>query len=172
MTRQVTVANLRAMAQRVLDHVHIEDIRLKSLSCDSSDVVMAGPYEVSTGISFRSSLRDRRTVECWVRYGVEATAGQAAADHDPSRAWSVQLELAASFERNDAEALLPEFSSDELQAFAFALGVMHVHPYARETVQSATSRLGYPPFTLDTILPPTAQPDDQVIDLEPAEDSV
>lgn len=159
------------MAQGVLDHVHIEDIRLKSLSCDSSDVLMAGPYEVSTGISFRSALRDRRAVECWVRYTVEATAVQAEPDYEPSRAWSVQLELVASFERNDAEALIPEYSADELQAFAFALGVMHVHPYARETVQSATSRLGYPPFTLDTILPPTAHPDDQVIDLEPAEDS-
>ena len=55
---------------------------------------------------------------------------------------------------------------EDLGAFAYALGVMHVHPYARETVQSSVSRLGYPPFTLDGILPPTARPDDEIIDLE------
>lgn len=171
MTRQVTVANLRALAQGVLDHVHIEDIRLKSLSCDSSDVQIAGPYEVSTNISFRGHLRDRQVVECWIRYGVDATAGEVDADPEARQAWSVQLELVAAFERNDGSELLPEFSADELEAFAFALGVMHVHPYARETVQSATSRLGYPPFTLDMILPPTAHPDDEVIDLEPVDNS-
>lgn len=171
MTRQITVADLRARAQGVLGHVHIEDIRLKSLSCDSSDVLVPGPYEVSTGISFTSGAKDRRTVECWIRYSVEATAGEAEPDPGPSRAWSVHLELVASFERNDVETLLPEFSADDLQAFTLAVGVMHVHPYARETVQSATSRLGYPPFTLDTFLPPTAQPDDHVIDLEPVDDS-
>lgn len=159
------------MAQGVLDHVHIEDIRLKSLGCDSSDVLMAGPYEVSTGISFRGVLRERRAVECWIRYIVDATGAQAEPESEAPQAWSVQLELIASFERNDAEKPLPEFSADELEAFAFALGVMHVHPYARETVQSATSRLGYPPFTLDTILPPTAHPDDEVIDLEPVDSS-
>ncbi|WP_426247120.1 hypothetical protein [Nocardioides sp. LHG3406-4] len=171
MTRQVSVANLRTMAQRVLDHVHIEDIRLKSLSCDSSDVLLAGPFEVSTGISFRGVPRNRQAVECWIRYIVDATAGQADSDYESSKAWGLQLELIANFERNNSEELLPDFSADELEAFAFALGVMHVHPYARETVQSATSRLGYPPFTLDTILPPTAHPDDEVIDLESAEDT-
>lgn len=42
-----------------------------------------------------------------------------------------------------------DWSDDELEAFANTTGIFAVHPYAREFVSDATSRMGLPTLTLD-----------------------
>jgi hypothetical protein len=46
-----------------------------------------------------------------------------------------------------------EFDSEHLDAFAQGNGIYNAWPYWREFVQSATARLGLPPFTVPSLKP-------------------
>ena len=51
------------------------------------------------------------------------------------------------------------------------VGSMTLHPYARETVQDAVSRLGYPPFTMEMMTSPIAgTTDEDTIEFETADE--
>jgi hypothetical protein len=55
-------------------------------------------------------------------------------------------------------------------AFGLVVGVMTLHPFAREVLQDVTGRLGYPPFTLDLLLSPLTGEDDDLISLGESQD--
>jgi preprotein translocase subunit SecB len=69
---------------------------------------------------------------------------------DRDAAWLIEADFVASFVTLSDR----EFAPEQLRAFAYVTGAMAVHPFAREFVQSATVRLGYPAFTLPFIRRP------------------
>lgn len=164
-SRQVRVADLRSWASDVLNEVSIKDVRLRRLEADSGERPVEGPYSVSTELRFRGEQVDHRTIETISEYRVVCTQADEAADapEDGTEVWHVECELRGSFLADEEKDLVP-FGPDQLNAFAMVVGVIHIHPYARETVQSISSRLGYPPFTLDGLTPITALSDDSLVD--------
>ncbi len=114
---------------------------------------------VETEIQFKA--RDRvedRQFDVFARYNVTATA-----DDDPElEAWRVRVEHVATYRKRDDESI----AEDDGVAFSAIIGLVNIHPFAREAVQSAVQRMGYPPFTLDMLEPLSAFPDDHVVELD------
>jgi preprotein translocase subunit SecB len=86
-----------------------------------------------------------------------------AVTRDNESAWEVKLEMVGLWDVADGTG---QFDDEHLSCFALAIGSMTLHPYARENVQAAVSRMGYPPFTLDMLHPPTAGHDEDQIQLD------
>jgi hypothetical protein len=140
------IADIRASAAKVLDHVKLTDVRLATLTADAAGPVAPGPFDVSTDISWKAVLGEN-TIEVWAQYGVAAVrAADIRADGTaPNSVWSIEMEQVGSWTITTPV----QFADDELDCFAMAVGVMVVHPYARTTVQNIVGQLGYPPFTLE-----------------------
>lgn len=156
---KTTVGELRRRASEALDICTLQDIRLLGASCTSSNPITVGPLVVNTQVQVKGEDRPEGEVHSFARYRLSATLDA----EEPAPAWTVEIELVAVYAKG-SEAKL---SHDQVSAFALAIGVMNIHPYARETAQSLVSRMGYPPFTMDLIMPLTSGPDDQEIELEP-----
>ena len=154
--RVETVGQLREWAQAVLDEVDLTNVRLRSLECRAAPRPVAGPFAVDMDLRFSGQRVDDLLVESVSTYEVVCRARES-----DREAWSVVCELVGDYRAVDDE--LSEFTDDQLDAFAMVIGVVQLHPYARETVQSASGRLGYPPFTLDNLTPISAHPDEDEI---------
>lgn len=159
----MSVGQLREWAQSVIEHVQIENVRLKEIQSESPDVILSGPFDVKTVIQFKGMQYGEDRIEAAVYY-VVTSHPKSNGEDEPQEAWRVQCELRATFGASGPEQPLPPFSQDQLDALAGVVGVIHVHPYARETVQNMTGRMGYPPFTLDLITPISGMPDDMLVD--------
>jgi preprotein translocase subunit SecB len=142
-----------------LHFVSLLDVRVFKLLSEGTVPLADGPFEVQSNLAVRAEQRDG-FIDAYSLYQVEAIAA------DESQAWSVRLEMVGTW---TVEAGAPDFDDEHLNCFAFAIGSMTLHPYARENVQSAVSRLGYPPFTLDMISSPTGGADDDVVEISPSE---
>ena len=69
---------------------------------------------------------------------------------DEELAWQVRAEFSASFDVASDDPEHPTiFTEAELAAFALGTGLMAIHPFAREFVQTSVGRLGYPPYTIE-----------------------
>lgn len=158
MTTTVTVGRLRECVSAVLPHVQIDDVHVVRLECWGGHPVVDGPFDVDTSVLVKAEQRGGN-VDAYSLYTVSA-AGPDGAD-----AWNLRLEMVGVWRADDAT---PAFDDEHLNCFALAIGSMTLHPYAREVVQNAVSRLGYPPFTLDMITPPTGGQDDETIEIESA----
>jgi hypothetical protein len=165
-TRRVQVGQLRMWAQDVLDAVQVKNVRLKTLRAESSEQVRSGPYEVTTLLTFEGLQLDDATIETASRYAVTCRMMDEDTNAEPEDVWSIHCDLRVTFGVEDPGPSVTGFSADQLDAFAAVIGVMHAHPYAREAVQSTTGRMGYPPFTLDLLMPISARPDDELIEFE------
>jgi hypothetical protein len=170
-SRDTTVGEMRELASKVLQHVTLRDISLASLAVRGAIPLLSGPFDVEQEVSVKGEqLAGRNAVQAWAKYEVTATRHREdqpvkqSGSADP--AWAVTCEIVADYP-GDADSL-PEFKAEELNAFALLVGLMAIHPYARETVQSMTGRLGYPPFTLEMLTPISGQADDVVIEMSEA----
>ncbi|KJF21978.1 SecB-like chaperone [Rhodococcus sp. AD45] len=106
-----------------------------------------GPFILENNVNVMGQLSgDEMLVTA--RYVVTATTD----DEDyPETAWTVDFKTIGVWELNsDAEGI----SHEALQSFALGYGVTTLHPYARETVQNLTGRLGYPGATIEILLSP------------------
>src|SRR5680860_521004 len=157
----LTVARLRECASAVLQHVHVEDVHVVQCQVKGAHPIVDGPFDVDSSLVVKAVQRDG-AIDAYSLYEVIARRT------DSVEAWRVRLEVVGVW---GAPAGTPEFDSGHLNCFALSIGMMTLHPYAREAVQTAVSRLGYPPFTLEMIASPTGGADDDVVEVEPADSS-
>lgn len=150
---KVTAARAQDCARAVLPHVHVRDVRLLDLRAVGGHPPVDGPYVVDWSLQVRAEQREGQ-IDCFSRYVVAAEA-------EGSRAWSVEAQFVGEWRTEDGA---PSFDREQLESFAYAVGMAALHPYARETVQTAVSRMGYPPYTLDMITSPALGDPDMVIE--------
>jgi preprotein translocase subunit SecB len=86
-----------------------------------------------------------------VEYEVKIRKGDPdpAEDKDAGTIANLEFTIAALYTLELRGATAPD--DEELDAFSKSAAMLAVHPYAREFVQSMTSRMGLPPLTLDMI---------------------
>jgi len=159
LVESLTVGRIRECTSQVLRYVNLLDVHIFKLLSEGTVPLADGPFDVQSNLAVRGQQRDG-FLDAYSLYQVEAKAP------DESEAWSVRLEMVGTWA---VEEGAPEFDEEHLNCFAVAIGSMTLHPYARENVQSAVSRLGYPPFTLDMISSPTGGADDDVVEISPSD---
>ena len=158
----LTVGELREAAARVLNAVDLRDVALHSVSASRSAPGAVGPFTVTQDIRVRGDKsEDSTAVNSWAKYQVEARPSDMEVGGVPT--WSVTVELVATYAINSEQP--EDFGADDLTAFSTVIGLMTIHPYARETIQTVTSRMGFPPFTLALLEPISSGPDDEVVHL-------
>ncbi|AXH48371.1 hypothetical protein SEA_FLORAL_39 [Gordonia phage Floral] len=155
MSKKMSLAEGREAMVRVLQEIQgLKAVRASRIECEAlrplPDSVEEAALVTDVKVSFHASPPYLAT---FVLYRVCATWGEAdeftdVAEED--QAWRITLEFCADWEVS-ADA---ELASEDLRCFAVSQGVMTCHPYARETIQSASVRMGYPPATLDIIRNP------------------
>lgn len=64
--------------------------------------------------------------------------------------WTVAVTFVAHWKLKEDAVV----SDDDVHCFAIGQGSMTCHPYARECIQSATSRMGFPNATIDLLINP------------------
>lgn len=154
---RTTVGDLRERAGRVLSICDLYEIRLVQSESRSAHPALTGTFDVETDVQFKAEHRPRdQQLDVFAQYSVTATS----ADDPEVEAWQVRLELVAIYRKNGDVPIADEDGT----AFAAIIGMVHIHPYARENVQSFVQRHGYAPFTMDMLQPISALPDDHEID--------
>lgn len=157
------LGDLRHLAAVVADSVHLHDVRLANLSCKGTNPLLAGPFDVTTELQVAGSV-NKDGVQVSARYRVSSLSE---ADPERSEAWHVRLRFDAEFQWDaGADEDSPSFSKEETRAFGLLVGLTTIHPYARETVQSLSGRLGYPPFSLELMESLVVASDDSIFRLE------
>lgn len=156
---RTTIGRIRQCAGGVLKYAELRDVRVSKLLCEGVTPLVAGPFEVDSNLSVKAKQAPG-LVDSYALYDIRATSNTG------EQAWMVRLEMVGSWETSEDA---PEWDEEHLTCFAIAIGALTLHPYARENVQSAVSRLGYPPFTLDMLTSPVAGDDDDIIDIDPVD---
>lgn len=156
MTGRLTVGRLCGFASEVLSYLQIHDVRIYRTECRGAHPVADGPFQVNWSAQVRAEQPDG-DVDCFSRYDITARGAAGV------QAWTVVLEVVGVWRMTAGS--IPAFDDDHLTSFALAIGVPALHPYAREAVQSAVSRLGYPPFTLEMVSSVANGDPDDAIDL-------
>jgi len=155
---KITVAELRERAGRILAGADLLDVRLSSAMAQSANPLLEGPFQVDSQVQTRSEVPDDEgLIYTFLRYNVRAVTES----NEDAEAWQVDARFVATYKRTTTEDLDP----DDLTCFALAIGLMTVHPYAREAIQSLVSRMGYPPFTLGMMAPLTGGADSDLVEL-------
>lgn len=156
---KATVAELRERANTVLQKTDLSEIRLSGVNARSSNPVLSGVFNVEVEMQLKAADRPADgELDVFARY-----VATAAVEDDPEvEAWRVAVDQVATYKKGSGDPI------DEKDALSFAIivGIMNLHPFARETVQNVVVRMGYPSFTLDMVSPVGALPDDELIELE------
>lgn len=160
----LTVGELRAQAQVVLDQVDLLGVRANEVHATGPDASLgANPAEAVGTLDVTNELgvqgRQRKEfVDCMSRYTVSAKSEDGGGD----AAWRVSVTVVGTWQARSH----PSFSEDELRAFSLVIGSITLHPYAREVVQSTVTRLGFPPYTLQMLQPLSAGADGDLVKIE------
>lgn len=133
----------------------LDAIRLLSLNTALKDFAAKPPYVAQ--LEVRSSFqRDDGANHVVVSAEYSLTALAFGPDQDTTDeatqpelvAAEVNCTLLALFSLREVNEGAEEARSDELEAFAETVGLMALHPYARELIQDQTGRLGLPALTI------------------------
>lgn len=153
------MADLREGAERVLAVCDLSQVYLASSHSQTHNHFVDPPFSTDTSVAVRGHQTAGR-VEAWAQYVTEASKLEDGSEA-PIPVWTVMVECVAVF---DAAVDIPDFSDDDLEAFAVVMGAPTIHPYAREATQSLSGRSPYPAFTLGLLTPVLAMPDDFQVD--------
>jgi len=105
-----------------------------------------GPFILENNVNVMGQQSDQEMLVT-ARYVVTAITD----NDDSDTAWTVEFKTVGVWELKSEAG---EISHEALQSFALGYGVTTLHPYARETVQSLTGRLGYPGATIEILVSP------------------
>lgn len=160
---EITKNEATAAIHRVLDSVReLRTVRVTHANCrainqfpDNQDVEIVSTVQVSFDC-------EPGYIGTRVRYDV--TAAPPDTTDKASRIWSIHLVLCADWMLAEGHEVPPS----DATYFAIGQGVMTCHPYARETVQSLSMRMGYPPATIDIIRNPWAEDELEINEPQPA----
>lgn len=138
------MSDQRTLAGEVGAKADVVDIALRSVEADL-EPPEKGELEVS--VSWETSFERLRESHLEYRYRVAVTALT-------STALSIRAEFALTYAVED----LPKFTDDHLAAFGDVSVAFSAFPYARELIQSVTTRASLPPFVLGTLRAPIDPP--------------
>lgn len=133
-----------ASPDRVIQAVHLEDVRLRSghFSRRISSPSEAGKVVVEITHAARAEALPGKSAFQVVFDGKAALRPAEKESAEPALVVQVEIELRYGF----PDGL--DFAPEELAAFASLNGVFNAWPYFREFLQSATTRMGLPQFVL------------------------
>lgn len=138
------------LSHEVAQRVQIEDVRVARAAMTRAPE-LHGPMKVEVSFAVKYELLpvDKKLIVI-VSFKFQGKEGREGAP------WAVGIETTylAIYRMNSVESLTHE----HLQAFAEMNGVYNTWPFWREFIQSATTRMGLPVFTLPVLPPITKQP--------------
>ncbi len=146
-----------AATNRVLAIVKsLSTVRLARADCAALRPFGEGePVELTTAVHVTFHHQPGQLITR-VKYEVSAAPPKAETQDcdqsDTKPLWTINIEMSAHWELKPGA----EPTSDDARCFAIGQGLMTCHPYARETIQSLSSRMGYPPATIELLLNPWA----------------
>nr|MDT0663447.1 hypothetical protein [Micromonospora sp. DSM 115978] len=153
MSEEVDLAVAQRDAARVAAMADIADVRLFDATLhfdrfpDESNS-MTWQLEMKPSISYHDGA-DFFILEIEYEVVVQEIFDESAAnDGDTADLANISFKLGSLYTLESTDRAYPEPS--ELDSFAKTTGTMALYPYAREFVQSMTSRMGLPPLTLAT----------------------
>ncbi|MFK4083581.1 hypothetical protein ACI2LF_05695 [Kribbella sp. NPDC020789] len=155
------LGELRRDSVELAKRLRLRDVRLLDLRCTATNPLLDGPFRIGSKLDVRTDVEaERLGVE--VRYRIGAVSES---EEDQPEVWSVSLRVLAEYvdQGEDEEKRLDEFSAEECRAFGLMIGLVTVHPYARELVQSMSGRMGYPPYTAEMLESVAVAPDEAVL---------
>lgn len=147
MKSMVSAADGRAASARVLAHIEqLVTIRVAELHCKAHKSVNVDSLTLLTRVEISSTVAEE-SLATYSHYRVTAVDEDDADEPTPENTvWSVEATIVAHWSLKE-----PGITKHDAQCFAIGQGALTCHPYARELVQTATSRMSYPPATLDLI---------------------
>lgn len=148
---RLSTSDARDATRRVLALVdQLVAIRLIELHCRAHKPMSGDVDEITlvTRLGAKAEVQGADLVT-YSQYQVAAIIDDDADAPTPENTvWTVNATFGAHW------ALSGEPTGQDAQCFAISQGALTCHPYARETIQSATARMGYPPATIDLLFDP------------------
>ena len=137
----------------------LDVVRLARADCTALRPIAEGqPVELTSGVHVTFHQQAGELVTR-VRYEVSAAPSRLNTEDDDrpdtKAFWVINIEMSAHWELKQGA----EVTADDARCFAIGQGLMTCHPYARETIQSTSSRMGYPPATINLLPNPWSQGD-------------
>ncbi|WP_404387827.1 hypothetical protein [Humibacillus xanthopallidus] len=140
---------------RVGARAQVQDVRLYSLKTQLKEFGADPPYTVDLEVDATAQRDDDAnffviSAEYTLKtnaYGEEQDAHDDAVEAEIEVA-EVSFTLLALYGLGEPADDDEPLSTDELEAYAESVGVMTLHPYARELIQDQTTRLGLPGLTI------------------------
>lgn len=154
MRSEVAASEGREATARVLALVeNLDTVRVAELHCKAhkhvEDVDDVDSLTMLTQLRV-SSVLDGKDLATVSHYRVAAVNDDDADEPTPENTvWTVETTVVAHWSLN-----APEVTERDAQCFAIGQGALACHPYAREVIQSATSRMNYPPATIGLFFNP------------------
>lgn len=161
MKEQVDARAGRAASARVLALVEgLETVRVSELHCKALKSPESDSLTLLTQIQVTAKLNgtDLATLSHYRVFAIDEDDAEEPTDENT--VWRVETTLVAHWTLSS-----PDVTAHDAQCFAIGQGALACHPYAREVVQSATSRMNYPPATIDLIFNPWHGDDPVTIDV-------
>lgn len=150
MKAEVSVSAGRAANARVLAHVNrLETVRLAELHCKAHKSAIGDTLTLLTQLHVRGEL-DGSDLSTYSLYRSCAVDDESDVSTPENTVWTVEVAFVAHWTLIDTADLTPQ----DAQCFAMGQGALTCHPYAREAIQNATSRMNFPPATIDLIYSP------------------
>lgn len=140
---------------RVGARAEVQDVRLFSLKTQLKEFGAEPPYRVDLEVDATAQRDDGANFfVISAEYTLKARAyGETQNPQDEAEVpetvvAEVNFTLLALYGLDEPEEDGDALSTDELEAYAESVGVMTLHPYARELIQDQTARLGLPSLTI------------------------
>lgn len=137
----------RRAAARVGAKASLLDVRMRRIDAELLTPAAEPPYTATLEISQSFDVEAEHAVYT-LRYAVEAST------EDEKKVAYCHVEFVALYRLPEVH----DFSEDDFAAFGEVSVIFSLHPYAREAVQSVTTRFGLPPLVLDVMRSPLDGP--------------
>lgn len=162
---KVSAQEGREAQARVLAVVdHLATIRLAELHCKAHKPVEGDSLTLLTYLNVRGQLNGTELATASA-YRVCAVDDDSEESTPENTVWTVEVTVMAHWNLTSSEV-----TTEEVQCFAVGQGALACHPFAREIIQSETSRMNYPPATIDLLFNPWAHGVNSEVEIDPSSD--
>lgn len=155
MTTQISIAEVQRRALAVGLASTLQAISLAKVNVEATLPPLSGMFAVSAELDFEVTAGEQHvTVASDYVLSAHSELGQTA--------WTANVRLLGVWDLAPGSS----FEPIDYSCFALSIGVMTIHPFARETIHNLTTRTGYPAMALDMLVSPVAGPPDTMIEID------
>jgi hypothetical protein len=140
----LSIAEIRAGAERISQCVRLDQVFLVASEFSASPELVDDKYQVTTSLRIFGERTPEGTVVVSSRHELVAHAEGSASPAHPA-SWSSTVDYRARFNIIDD---LADVTENDYTSFAIDVATDILHPFAREHVQSMTSKSPFPAFTM------------------------